>query len=327
MAALWLPTGVIKGYLNELQPYGDSSGRQVKVKTGKAWIAGVYYENDAEIILAVTANSSGSTRLDRIVVRVNWTTNTCALLVVAGTPGAGTAPAPTNTATTWDLNLGYVTVVNGAATIAAADVKDERGRLDLSGGYTEPRLAGAICVSTARPTTWPVGGRIHELDTGRSYTNTGTDSVPVWGHAGDTDLNTASPHHSLGVGSTQAAAGNHNHDTAYSTAAHSHGVTGSVVGTGGAQTLSNKTLDRLRLTNGSGYIIASTNQDLGNATTLAGEVVIVKAWGANVTVSATGSTGIVSRPTDPNGGVNATVTIANGDSYMFVASAGYWWLV
>ena len=40
--------GVIDSYLNSLQVYADSSGMQVKVKSGGAWVKGEYYENDAE---------------------------------------------------------------------------------------------------------------------------------------------------------------------------------------------------------------------------------------------------------------------------------------
>jgi hypothetical protein len=325
MASLWLPSGIIKGYANELQVYADSTGRQVKVRTGKAWINGAYFESDAEVTVALTANASGSTRFDRIVVRIDWTNNTGSIIKIDGTPGAGSAPTPTNSSTIWDLNLAFVRVLNGAATIAAGDVTDERGRLDLSGGYVDSRLAGAICTSGARPTTWPVGGRIVELDTGRAYFNTGTETAPVWGHTGDTDASTTSPHHTLGTGANNAAAGNHNHDQSYATSGHTHGASGSIVGTTGAQTLSQKTLDVLRLQGG--FYTSNVPVDLGNATNNPGAIVIVKAWGGNVVVSATGSAGIISRPADPNGGLNATATIVNGDAQFFLAAGPYWWMV
>jgi hypothetical protein len=217
MASLWAASGVVKDYANELQCFGDSSGLQVKVKTGKAWLQGAYYESDAETTIAIVANASGQTRVDRVVVRVNWTTNTCVQTVIEGTPGAG-APAPTWTTTTWDLLLAQVTVVNGAALIAAGDVTDERGATSVytaggtvAAGYTEPHMPGIICLSTKRPTTYPVGGFIFEVDTAKVYTNVGTFAAPVWGHTGDTDSTTTSPHHTLGTGAAQAAAGNHTH--------------------------------------------------------------------------------------------------------------------
>jgi hypothetical protein len=331
MSSLWSATGIVKDTLNELQPYGDSSGRQIKVKSGRAWIQGVYYESDAETTVTIAANSSGSLRIDRVVTRVNWTSNTCVQTVIQGTPGAG-VPAPTWSSTTWDLLLCQVSVANGASVINAADVTDERGATSVytaagafAAGFIEPRVSGILCLSTKRPTTYPVGGQIMETDTGHVYINTGTAATPAWGHAGDTDANTSSPHHTIGIGASQSAAGNHRHDADYSTLAHTHGVSGAVVGTQGAQTLASKTFVDMRfdMTVGGVHVRASGPVDLGQASTQAGRFRSVKAWGGDVPVTGTGSAGFLAAGTAP-----ASVTIKNGDSQMFVASVdNYWELV
>lgn len=107
----------------ELLPFADSTGRQVKVNTGKGFIRGHYFENNSTKTLAVTANSTGSTRIDRIVARLDAVNNRIELDVVAGT---ASAPALTQTATIWEISLGTVSVANGAGTLAASTVTDTR---------------------------------------------------------------------------------------------------------------------------------------------------------------------------------------------------------
>ncbi len=134
MGRFWLQSGPIYGsqavgLLNfqALQPYGDSSGRQVKVRAGAAWVRGHYYENDAEETIALAANASGNPRIDRVVVRADFTANTIDTVVIQGTPAASpSAPAITQSTTVWDVPLAQVAVANGAATITAANVTDER---------------------------------------------------------------------------------------------------------------------------------------------------------------------------------------------------------
>jgi hypothetical protein len=110
--------------------YGDASGRQVKVRAGKighigghGWASGT-----SDVVKTIGANSSGSTRIDLIVLRLTRSTLAVTAEVVAGTPGAG-VPALTRNARgagtgVWEIPLAQVTVVNGAATISAGDVTD-----------------------------------------------------------------------------------------------------------------------------------------------------------------------------------------------------------
>src|SRR5258708_1280840 len=71
-AARLSPSAVIARYNNELNPFGDSTGLQVKVDTGAAWIRGEYGESTAAKTLALAAVggiAGGSSRIDRIVLR------------------------------------------------------------------------------------------------------------------------------------------------------------------------------------------------------------------------------------------------------------------
>lgn len=112
-----------------LQVYGNSSGMQVLMRAGSAAIRGAMYSNTADVTLAITSNSSGSTRIDRVVLRndrAHAGGGQISPVVIIGTPGAG-APAITQTVgDIWDLTLAQVTVVSGATGINPGDVSDER---------------------------------------------------------------------------------------------------------------------------------------------------------------------------------------------------------
>lgn len=127
MGRLWLPSGVIGGELLDLQVFGDSTGPQVKVRTGRGWVEGHFYESDAEKILPIAANASGNPRVDRAVLRLDKTANAVATAIVQGTPAASpVAPALTQTASIWEVPLAQVAVANGFATITAANVTEDR---------------------------------------------------------------------------------------------------------------------------------------------------------------------------------------------------------
>ncbi len=127
MAEHWLATGVIAGELNQLEVFGDSSGMQVKVKSGKAWVKGHFFESDAQETLAIAAADPANPRIDRVIVRVDWDANTVDLAVLQGTPAvAPGAPALTQNTSRWEISLAQVQVDAAAATIAAEKVTDER---------------------------------------------------------------------------------------------------------------------------------------------------------------------------------------------------------
>jgi hypothetical protein len=128
MAKYWRGSGVLSGVLNSLQVYGDSSGMQVKLKTGEAWIQGFKYKNDAELILAIPAAHASYGRLDRVVLRLDVANNTLTAAVLQGTPsGSPALPALTQNATgTWEVALATITVDATVTTIAAGKVADTR---------------------------------------------------------------------------------------------------------------------------------------------------------------------------------------------------------
>lgn len=127
MAQNWLGSGVIRGELDELQPFGDSTGLQVKVKSGVAWIKGHYFENDEIVYLPVANNSTGNPRIDRIIVRVDWVANLVEFAVLQGVTAASPVPpALTQNTGRWEISLAQIRVNAGVSTIASGNVTDER---------------------------------------------------------------------------------------------------------------------------------------------------------------------------------------------------------
>lgn len=144
MARHWLATGVIRAEDNELQVYGDSTGQQVKVKTGKAFLRGHYYANDAEVILTIATANATNPRIDRVVLKGDFTANTIAVEVITGTPAATpAAPGFTNTTSTWRITLAQVYVAAGSASVDAGDVTDERTNFVRNSLQSGPSLPGA----------------------------------------------------------------------------------------------------------------------------------------------------------------------------------------
>lgn len=139
--------GVSPDYLNKLVVAGTSS--PVTVATGAAICYGFYYENDASMNVNVPTPAV-STRIDRIVLRVDWTAQTVRVTRVAGSEG-GSAPSLTQVAgTTWDVPLAQVSITTGGV----ITVTDQREWLDVTGdgAVTAAKLA-TDAVTTAKLAT------------------------------------------------------------------------------------------------------------------------------------------------------------------------------
>lgn len=127
MAQYWLGTGVIQGQLNQHFPFADASGMQVKVMSGRSWIQGHFFEDDAQETIAIAASDPTNPRIDRLVIRADFTANTVDYVILQGTPAASPAvPALTTSTTRWEIPIAQVRVDAAVATIAASKITDER---------------------------------------------------------------------------------------------------------------------------------------------------------------------------------------------------------
>ena len=126
----------------DLKVTGDSSGLNVKLAIGQAFVRGVNYLNDAIKTITIAAGSSNP-RIDAIVLRLVYgSTNTITVQVLQGTAAASpVAPSLTVSDTgTTEMLLAYVNVPANAATITAGNVTDMR------------KFIGSFWTTAQRPT-------------------------------------------------------------------------------------------------------------------------------------------------------------------------------
>lgn len=192
-----LGMGVVPNYTDVNTSNGEmtvtaGTGLQVKVDEGLFFIDGDVYNCTAQTNLSVTANSSGSTRIDRIIVRYTREGQTeegkCVLMMLDGTPGAGTPPALTNDSTKKEFSLAQLSVVNGAASFSSSDITDERYSTSLNQAYAFAYPTGI----RSGDIFGVVAGKLARLGIGTSgQVLRSTGSVPAWSAIQASDLPTA----------------------------------------------------------------------------------------------------------------------------------------
>lgn len=157
--------GVFRDALNKYAP--TFSVNQITVDTGLGLSYGNWHYNDAALNIAIPAAASG-TRIDRIVLRKDWTTQTVRLTRVAGTIGAGVPAITQSVGSTWDVPLFQVQITIGGAGITPTLYLDERvylpvhGNQNAEGGtkhaYAQISGTPALYASTPAAVTPGVGG-------------------------------------------------------------------------------------------------------------------------------------------------------------------------
>lgn len=119
------PTGVV-GEAGSRLAVSAPGGLFVRVADGEAIVEGFWYKNTSNLDLAVSNNTSGSTRHDRVVLRLNRTTNELKVVVVQGTPGVGVPALVQIVGGTWDFPLAILTIPTGTLAITPVMVSDQR---------------------------------------------------------------------------------------------------------------------------------------------------------------------------------------------------------
>lgn len=143
--------GVKPSSLNELEVFADSTGMQVKAKSGQALVRGHYYQNTAEVALTLTAADLTNPRVDTVVIELDPSANTIELKTIAGTPAASpvaTALVQTD-AGIYQVKLADVSVPASATTITAGNVTDARSYIGtFTGTIAGSQITGDITVAT-----------------------------------------------------------------------------------------------------------------------------------------------------------------------------------
>lgn len=141
-------SGVLSRERDRFEVYANSSGMSVRVESGECWMRGHWGESTSEKTLTITAAHATLARIDRVVLRLDTVNNLIQLAVLDGTPAASpTAPAVTQSATTWETSLATVSVPAADTTIDAAQVTDARTYADVATGSGVVTLTDAATIA------------------------------------------------------------------------------------------------------------------------------------------------------------------------------------
>ena len=122
IAACMDEEGVAPAYVNALVG-SVPAANTARIGTGGALVDGKPYWNNSTVDVTIpSATGGGNTRIDRVVLRADWTLQTVRITRIAGTDAASpTAPAITQTSTvTYDIKL-YQALVDTAGTVTLTD--------------------------------------------------------------------------------------------------------------------------------------------------------------------------------------------------------------
>jgi len=134
--------GVVPDYLNELAVSGSAT--PVSVASGAAVSYGLMYHNSSAVSVAVPTPAA-ATRVDRIVLRVDWAAQTVRVTRVAGTEGAGAPSLTQNAGTTWDIPLATVSITTGGV-ITVTDAREWLGII-ADGAISAAKLADGAALA------------------------------------------------------------------------------------------------------------------------------------------------------------------------------------
>lgn len=113
-------SGLIGSPLDPAPVFADSTGMHVKIRAGtRARVRGQLWDaGDTDLVVQISANAAGSTRIDLVVLRLDRSTWLVEATVVEGTPGGGVPAVATDVGDTgeWDLIIGRVDVPAGEST-------------------------------------------------------------------------------------------------------------------------------------------------------------------------------------------------------------------
>lgn len=141
---------------------------------GHAWSSGT-----STVTLTVAANTSGSTRTDRVILRLDRSDWTVRAVIKPGTPGAGVPTLTQQTGDTgvYEILLANITVPNGASSVSVT--RGER--------YVGTRVRPCTSASLTDPN--PVAGELRwEADTGQLRLYDGASLQTIYGNSGSINV-------------------------------------------------------------------------------------------------------------------------------------------
>ena len=134
--ALFIGNGIFYSSADRLKVTA-SEGMKLKVGKGAGFIAGRMYMLEADTTITLDTADGALNRIDRIVLRCDYTNRLITLAVKKGSYSASpTAPELTRDADAYELALADVYVSAGIVTITAAKITDQRLNTSLCGIVT-----------------------------------------------------------------------------------------------------------------------------------------------------------------------------------------------
>ncbi|MEU1881896.1 hypothetical protein ABZ470_31740 [Streptosporangium sp. NPDC020072] len=200
MSGIWQDNGIVADGPSSmaLKVTTLSEPGVIYVETGEAHMVGFHYELNAQLPIAVPANSNGAnSRIDLVVLRMNRDTNQIRVAYITGVPASSpVAPALTTTGGIYEMALAQIQMGPNATQVPAAEPQlvDKRS------------FVGKRIRVTEDSTMVPVGSIYYQPSTDKFY---GKASGSPQELGGTPDL------------SGYALVG-HNHDSAYSPLGHTH---------------------------------------------------------------------------------------------------------
>lgn len=125
--------GVFPNPSTNLQVY-PSSGMNIIVKAGEAWIEGHKILNTQDASFTISGSDALYARIDRVVVCCDYDGRKMDIKVKKGTPAASpAAPALTRNSSVYEMSLATINVRRAATEITAADIIDTRADSEVCG--------------------------------------------------------------------------------------------------------------------------------------------------------------------------------------------------
>lgn len=122
---LFIGNGVFNSPTNQLKVL--SSGMNIVISPGWAFINGYWYHNDKNLTIKVNPNDSGVDRIDSVVLRLTQMDRNIHSEVLLGTEGI------TRGDTVYDIKIASVLVPNGASSISQSNITDTRSDESVCG--------------------------------------------------------------------------------------------------------------------------------------------------------------------------------------------------
>lgn len=193
LGSAWSTDGVVGSPADTSVVYGDASGMQVKVRSGKyAVVHGKgWYSGTSDITKAISANGTGQPRVDLVVLGLDRSTQLVTEYVKAGTAGANPQPpalqrdAAGAGSGKWEIPLARVAVASGAATISSGNVTVVAPWIG-TGSLLMPDVASLDRIWTPTPgTTAVVGSDMYLYTSGNGWRRAHWNAA--WGVIGGKD--------------------------------------------------------------------------------------------------------------------------------------------